>query len=479
MALIAASATAGTPPTADLRNYLGTRWYGLYFMNQKIGYAEGDISKGFRGGKEAVVVSLTLNARMSMAGQPQQMKILEQRVYRPGEGLVAFTNDTDSGGSAMKIHGEARGGVMEVVSRVGGQERRATVPVPDERFEDYIAEERLAGPDTKVGDQVSFKQYRPELQKTIAATSRVKEIRERLLQGVPTKLYVIETTMPDIGVASTSTIGPEGEVLEAQVGGAFTMRREDEVTAQNGDYRSDVILSTVIRPEKKIQRSTEVREMRALVRGIKDPTLLINSDRQRYAAQPDGSRLLTVMVEDIKGLTVPEIPVARKDMAEALAPTMFIQSDNPAIVERARSIVGNERDAYKAGEKLVRWVHANLRKRFSASFSNALDVLRRGEGDCTEHSVFFVALARAVGLPAREVSGIVYCDEDGGGFFYHQWAEVFVGRWIAVDPTFGQPQADATHVQFASGDLLAQAKILTLVGALDLQVMGVSYGNAR
>jgi transglutaminase-like putative cysteine protease len=208
--------------------------------------------------------------------------------------------------------------------------------------------------------------------------------------------------------------------------------------------------------------------------GVKDKSLFITSDRQRYTIKRRGRALLVVRMEDLSDLEVPEIPLSKASFSTELEPTIFIQSDAPEIIAKARAIVGDERDALKVSNALVKWVYENLTKRFCASFSNAIDVLKAGGGDCTEHSALYVALARAVGLPAREVSGIVYSGE-GGGFYYHQWAEAFVGKWIAVDPTFGQFQADATHIEFASGDLLSQAKLINLVGNLKIKISEYSY----
>jgi hypothetical protein len=76
-------------------------------------------------------------------------------------------------------------------------------------------------------------------------------------------------------------------------------------------------------------------------------------------------------------------------------------------------------------------------------------------------------------LPAREVGGVVYSEE--GGFFFHQWAEAYVGRWVATDPTFGQPVADATHIKFTEGDILSQSRIMNVMGRLKIEI--VDFGH--
>ena len=76
------------------------------------------------------------------------------------------------------------------------------------------------------------------------------------------------------------------------------------------------------------------------------------------------------------------------------------------------------------------------------------------------------ALARALGIPARQVHGLVYARYADGkdALYWHAWAEVKVGEaWIAVDPTFGQDVADATHVALGRG---TRQDAIALVGSL-------------
>jgi len=111
-------------------------------------------------------------------------------------------------------------------------------------------------------------------------------------------------------------------------------------------------------------------------------------------------------------------------------------------------------------------VYERLDKVYGQSRDRASEVLKQGKGDCTEHSRLFVALCRAVGIRAREVKGLVYANygQGGPGLYWHAWAEVKVGdAWIAVDPTFGQDVADATHIALGRG---SRQDAISLVGSL-------------
>ena len=118
--------------------------------------------------------------------------------------------------------------------------------------------------------------------------------------------------------------------------------------------------------------------------------------------------------------------------------------------------------------RLARSVHGSMRKEVTFSIPSALQVLESLSGDCNEHTVLFVALARSVGLPARAAVGLVYLE---GSFFYHAWPEVWLGEWVALDPTLGQIPAGAAHLRFMTGGLAQQVEIARLIGALGIEVI--------
>jgi transglutaminase-like putative cysteine protease len=111
------------------------------------------------------------------------------------------------------------------------------------------------------------------------------------------------------------------------------------------------------------------------------------------------------------------------------------------------------------------------------SLPSAREVLRTRVGDCNEHTALYVAMARALGVPARIAVGLVYVR---GGFYYHAWPEVYVqegrgrGLWLPVDPTLNQFPADATHIRLARGGLDRQAAILPAMGRAKMHVIEVA-----
>jgi transglutaminase-like putative cysteine protease len=155
--------------------------------------------------------------------------------------------------------------------------------------------------------------------------------------------------------------------------------------------------------------------------------------------------------------------------AMELESTPLIQSEDPRIVRAAREAVGETTDPMLAAERLNAFVYGRLRKAITPSIPSAVQVLEALQGDCNEHTVLYVALARSIGLPARTAAGLVHI---GGRFYYHAWPEVWSGlEWVAMDPTLGQVPADASHLRFITGGLARQIELIRLIGRLRLEVL--------
>ena len=304
-------------------------------------------------------------------------------------------------------------------------------------------------------------------QRALGATSEIIGVEERVLEGVPVQVYKISTLIELLQLNTISFVTGDGVSLEDQIGGMFTMRLEPEEVAKDVQYQNDVIVSNAARIDEPIMKPRERDALDLTICGPLTDAHLFTDGRQSIRPEGDcfdftGRRL------DPASISTITLPIDDETVAEWQQPSMFVQSDHPRLVEKAREIIGDETDALKAVDKLSRWVFDNVQGTFSARLTNALEVLDHMEGDCTEHSMLFIGLARAAGIPAREVAGLIYVDDPQPGFYFHQWATVWVGTWIDVDPTFDQTIADATHIKLAEGDLFKQVKLLPIIGQLSV-----------
>jgi transglutaminase-like putative cysteine protease len=164
------------------------------------------------------------------------------------------------------------------------------------------------------------------------------------------------------------------------------------------------------------------------------------------------------------------LPADPSDWSEELAATPLVQVEDPEIRGTAQRITGGTADPAEAARLLTDWVYERLDKRITMSVPSARQVLDAGVGDCNEHTVLYLALARSVGLPARAAVGLVFVN---GRFYYHAWPEVWLDAWVPVDPTLGQFPADASHLRFVVGGLARQVELVRLIGQLQLDVVSV------
>ena len=143
-------------------------------------------------------------------------------------------------------------------------------------------------------------------------------------------------------------------------------------------------------------------------------------------------------------------------------------------LEVAKTIVGDERNAWAAAKKIAEWINLELEPNYDVGFASAKEVLEHRKGDCSEHTVLMVAFCRSVGIPARAAVGVMYGE---GIFAYHMWPEVFVGewvgldaKWLAVDKKSGEYYTDATHIKL--GDSALDEGIFQEMGQAMSEVIG-------
>lgn len=149
------------------------------------------------------------------------------------------------------------------------------------------------------------------------------------------------------------------------------------------------------------------------------------------------------------------LPVKDTEFAPYLKSTAEFNADDENVKKQAREIAGEDHDAWSVAQKLADWTHQNLEWKSVAS-ADVGQTLATREADCSEFSALFVAMARSLGLPARIVSGLAYSGESFGG---HAWVEVWAGKWIELDPTWGTHFVDATHIRNESGALVTSAAL--------------------
>jgi transglutaminase-like putative cysteine protease len=278
------------------------------------------------------------------------------------------------------------------------------------------------------------------------------------------------------GLHTTSWITDTGEIVrEESPLGFITVRETAErarALAVPSEIRQDLLEAAAVVPAVAVRRPPlppiddprDVRRLRMRLEGA----VLSSPDLQGA-----GQRVTGDLVEIVDAQTLaPE--AADPWTAQYLVPEPLIESDDPEVRAAAEESVRSIRGARARAEALVRYVNSIVQKKPTVSLPSAREVFRTRIGDCNEHTALFVAMSRAIGIPARIAAGLAYVR---GAFYYHAWPEVYLdegtgrGLWLPVDPTFNQFPADATHLRLARGGLDKQAAILPLIGRLKITVV--------
>ena len=280
------------------------------------------------------------------------------------------------------------------------------------------------------------------------------------------------------GTTTHAWIDAQGHIVRAESPVGFAMARSAFETAYENFRHRDttraarasaepapgaVIPATALTADAP-RRPVPVSLFRVRLSGATPPAAALTSAAQRLV----GDTLEVHRASATAMLARYRLPARDSALARFLAPAPLIESDDPRIQAQARLIVAGEREPARAARLIHDWVSAHVERQVTPGPPSAVRVLAARRGDCNEHTVLYVALARAAGLPARSVAGLVYL---GGRFYYHAWPEVWLGDWVAVDPMLDQAPADAAHVRFVVDGLARQAELVPLIGGLKLEVL--------
>lgn len=141
-------------------------------------------------------------------------------------------------------------------------------------------------------------------------------------------------------------------------------------------------------------------------------------------------------------------------------PSRYCPSDR--LARLARNTFGSLPPGGARVRAIADWVHARTEYRYGSSdaMTGADEIVLQCVGVCRDFAHVVVALCRALGIPARYVSG--YClDLDPPDF--HAWAQVWLGgAWHNVDATFKGVRP--ALIPIAMGRDAADVSLLTLSG---------------
>ena len=176
---------------------------------------------------------------------------------------------------------------------------------------------------------------------------------------------------------------------------------------------------------------------------------------------------ITKQTPTSKGTTV---PVTAETLAPFLRDTQYVKPSDPAIRQRLAAIRGDEKEAFTIAQNILKWISENISPTLTAETLTGPEVLKKRSGKCSEYATLFASLARAAGIPTRLALGVAYT---GNVWVGHMWNEVWLGEWVAVDPSASVFIAGPSHVKFVHSPTVkgTQRVRMRLVDNLSLEIL--------
>lgn len=457
---------SGPPPAEPLADLGGVRapsseeWLGMYHGAHKIGWVHLSVFEredGYDVEEESLL-------RLTLLDTPQSVRLRVRASTGADHSLERLSFELDNGKARFRAEGERDGNAFRVRTIVGGEESTLVLPADGPIFLPASVRRFLARGDLAPGKRYEVRVFDPSMMRgqeivaTVVGEEEVPEVEGR-------RAWRIEEAYA--GVRSVAWLDGEGHVWREEGPMGLVLLRESEEVATRRNWAQgaalDLVASVSIAVDPPLARAQSLGRLQLRLGGI-ELERVPNDERQELV-----ENRLTVVREAIPEDAGYTLPYEGGDRDADLAATALLQSEHPRVRQAAGEALAGETDPVVATRRLQRFVYDRLRKVPTVSVPNALQVLETGEGDCNEHAVLLAALARAVGLPARVVAGVVYAND---AFQYHAWNEVWLdGRWISVDPVFDQIPADATHVKFVTGDPEDHLAMIGIIGRLRLDVL--------
>lgn len=186
-----------------------------------------------------------------------------------------------------------------------------------------------------------------------------------------------------------------------------------------------------------------------------------------FEVEKDGpGRRIVLKWEEVEGTVIPyeiRIKVRRDSFSHAITSVTrgsdkamlkhgTLTATSKEIKQKSAALTKGSESDLESVLRLAQWINENVEYDIHYSQDKldktAPQVFKKKRGTCDELSHLFITMARSVGLPTREVSGLAF---NGDIWGFHSWSEVKLqDRWVPVDATNMQIGfVDATHLAFA------------------------------
>lgn len=440
-------------------------WQVIHIGNQRVGYQYGRERVEVRDNVKIVVSVSESHFSLKRFGQELKMSTSLRLEETESGNLLRFAFEMKNPPiQNTTTEGVVNGDQLELTSTLAGRTDKRRVAWEADAKSPAYPDRWLRDHPLKPGESKSFKIYVPEFAKSSQVHFAADDLRPvKLLDGKEVSLLRVKVSFSAIPEnnsrqyvdASWQTKLSEIDML-GLVARSYDVPRDVALQAIAG-AELDLAVNTLVRIDPPIldaHRKTKIVYRVAMKEESPEPFFVAGGTQQikRLVEKDSKDHAIELTVTTKPIPPVNSRPVRADD--KFLAPTRFLQTRDPAVVEHAERAAGSEIDPSRIATRMEKYVRDKLtKKNFSTAMASAAEVAQRMEGDCTEHAVLLAAMLRTKKVPSRIAAGLVYVDSMNS-FGGHMWTEAFLaGEWIPLDATLGKGGIGPAHLKMAESAL--------------------------
>ena len=436
-------------------------WMNAMLMGVKVGHLHTYADRAEYRGESVIRINSEMLMEIKRFGMSMKMSKTKLCYFRDDLKPWYFLSRSDETGQDKIVEGTVENGVVKIRTTLEDRTTESQETIPSDTIFAETLEERAVRRGLKIGDKYSVKTFSLDSFSIINVSISVLEKGNFDYRGETKEVFAIEYVMDIMGGITTKQwMTADGEVYRMEMpamGMSFVKVEKDEAMGAVGQL--DLISGTKINldgeePDPGIRKFA----LKAILSEGDVDSVFVNDSRQKLLPGDTPSEgIIAVTLKNVDEKKAPRRSADRPELSPYLSPSTYVESDDPEIIRKALEIAGDEENSWRAAMAICQWVNSSITdKNYKVGFGTARQTLRDMQGDCSEHTVLFTGLARALGIPSRIATGLVYHKD---AFYYHFWPEVHVGRWVAMEPTLGQIQADATHIKFIASPVETESAI--------------------
>ena len=447
------------------------RWYEVYLGGGKVGYVsdimqkDGDVIKS----RNEFVMQI------KRAGQSIEITVEQETKEKISGELIEFSTETKMAGIPMLKKGRVEGEELVVYEKqfISGKETRYPFD-PEGGMSWGLRKQVMENGFQEAGKTYELKVYSPDMGMKKPVKAKIICFGEKPIEIGENKIKAFEVHME----------------LKSPFGSVITKSWFDEncIALKTVVNMGGMNIAIIEVPKKKAKKMEEeahelllssVVPLDAAVPNSDINTFIMKAIKGKWSAklfEGNGQKIEKINDNSIRVIVDQSLKKKKvegeTDLKPFLSSSVYLDTDDLLIQKLAKKGKGKAKTSQEIANKLTKFVFRYMsNKNYEVGFATASEVARNKAGDCTEHSILLAALGRALGIPSRVVTGLVYADEfedQKDVLVYHMWTQFYIDdQWVNLDSALGLVKCPADRITF-SVDSLEEDTIASVLPLMEL-----------